>query len=144
MSYSSLNNLYLIYSEDSIAVLAPDADTPTEVDETKVGEALDQASDLIDSYLSRRYSTPVTPIPDSLIRINAEIAYYLLAVGDKNSTGVTEITQQRYKDAINWLKDVSAGKAILIGATENTSISNDLPLSSSSTRLFSRLSTRWF
>lgn len=68
-------------------------------------KALTSASGKMDSYLSIRYRTPLTKT-DNLNLVCCNIARYLLYMND--ATGEPE---DRYKEEIAWLKDVSAGKA---------------------------------
>lgn len=149
MAYATLTNLYSVYNQDAIATLAPSLEPtadPGDVDEDKANAALDRASDLIDSYLARRYEVPVTPTPDQLIGPNCEIAYYLLATTG-NSTGATEQDRQRYEDAIAWLTSINKGNAVLVDATEvSTSASSadlpmSLPSSTNTATVFTRVST---
>ena len=68
-------------------------------------KALTSASGKMDSYLSIRYRTPLAKT-DNLNLVCCNIARYLLYMND--ATGEPE---DRYKEEIAWLKDVSAGKA---------------------------------
>lgn len=68
-------------------------------------KALTSASGKMDSYLSIRYQTPLAKT-DNLNLVCCNIARYLLYMND--ATGEPE---DRYKEEIAWLKDVSAGRA---------------------------------
>lgn len=67
--------------------------------------ALSDATEKMNSYLSIRYKTPLNKT-EHLKLVCCNIARYLLYMND--ATGEPE---DRYKEAITWLKDVSAGRA---------------------------------
>jgi phage gp36-like protein len=76
-----------------------------------VVQALADADAEINSYLSGRYAVPLSPVPDNLPRIACAMArYYLLG------SSADDIARNAYKDAIAWLKDVQAGRALLLSA----------------------------
>jgi phage gp36-like protein len=140
VSYATAANLIDIYTADAIVTLAPPRTGITETyNTTKVGNALQRASDEIDSYLARRYTVPVSPIPEMLIRMCSEIAYYYIATTGY-STGATDQDRQRYEDAIAWCKSINAGKAVLVDAAEiTTTPSNaDLAQVTNTTPIFTR------
>ena len=77
-----------------------------------VDRALADAGAEADGYLAARYPVPVDPVPTVLTRLVCDIArYYLL--GDS----ATEQVRDRYTDAIKSLRDISAGRMALDGAT---------------------------
>lgn len=67
--------------------------------------ALSDATEKMNSYLSIRYQTPLVKT-EHLKLVCCNIARYLLYVND--ATGEPE---DRYNDEIKWLKDVAAGRA---------------------------------
>lgn len=87
----------------------------------RLQDALARASARIDSSLSARYADAV-PLPDADAQANglpgiaAEIARYLLS--DDHST---ETVKARHDAAIAWLKEVAAGKALLLGVAQDGS-----------------------
>lgn len=87
-------------------------DTPTanNPDNDRMTEALEDASDEIDSYLQERYNVATlrgNP-PRRIKRICLDIARYTLT---KNRP--PEDYRLRYQDALNWLKDAAVGKVSL-------------------------------
>lgn len=74
--------------------------------------ALADADAEVDSYLTGRYTLPLSPVPASIARIAAVIARCRL-LGD----AVTEIARKDYEDARSWLRDVAAGRVQIEGAT---------------------------
>lgn len=76
-----------------------------------VAGACDAASQEADSYLATRYAVPLSvPAPEHLVQAVCDIARYRLYAGAAD----TEV-QNRYTQAVAWLKDVSAGRALLPG-----------------------------
>ena len=76
--------------------------------------ALNDAGQDIDGYLSVRYSVPLVPVPETLVRLACDIARYRL-LGDAASDDV----RARYKDAIAALRDIGAGRSRLPEAQAN-------------------------
>ncbi len=67
--------------------------------------ALSDAAETMNSYLSVRYQTPLAKT-EHLKLVCADIARYLLYMNEP-----TDEVDSRYKEALKWLQDVSAGKA---------------------------------
>jgi phage gp36-like protein len=79
--------------------------------EAPVTRALVEASALIDSYVRRRYATPIaTPLPE-IIRAAAVLARYDLAHGDDRQPSEQMLEQRR--EVIAWLKDIRDGTVLL-------------------------------
>ena len=77
-----------------------------------VDRALADADAEIDSYVSSRYTVPLSPVPQVIPRLACAIARYHL-LGD----AATETARNDYTDARAWLRDLHAGKALLEGPT---------------------------
>lgn len=76
-----------------------------------VDGALDAASQEADTYLAVRYALPLAvPPPAHLVQSVCDIARYRLYAG-----AADDEVQNRYAQAIAWLKDVAAGRAVLPG-----------------------------
>lgn len=78
------------------------------VDPAVSEKALTDAQELADSYIAARYSLPLPVIPETLKGVVLDIARYKLY-----AMRAPDEVRQRYEDAISWLKQISAGKAIL-------------------------------
>ncbi|WP_370429598.1 gp436 family protein [Actinobacillus pleuropneumoniae] len=74
------------------------------LDEDKVQEALEDASQTIDSYLAGRYPLPLKVVPAVLERHCCYIARYFL---EKNRA--TDQARQDYEDSLRFLEKVAAG-----------------------------------
>jgi phage gp36-like protein len=75
-----------------------------EVDQGKVNRAIGDATELVNSYLGKRYTLPVPFVPGALERVAADLVRYFLY----SSQPGEEVTK-RYDDGVKWLKDVANG-----------------------------------
>ena len=73
-----------------------------------VDKALLDADALINSYCAGRYTVPLSPVPSNVPLIACQLARYGLL-----GNAADERSRTDYQDAINWLKDVAAGRAVL-------------------------------
>lgn len=110
--YATLDDLKTARGEDALFVLAPSADRK-EVNTATVQAGLERATREAESYLSVRYRLPLARIDAVLTGVVMDMALYHVA-GDANR--MTEVIAARYKAAVKWLEQVSAGRAALPGA----------------------------
>lgn len=96
--------------------LALDRDTD-ELNATAIEEALEQADDEINSFLARRYVLPLETVPSMLSKLAITIAFYWLADRDQQATNMMT---ERYKSALDTLKDIATGRRELGLATATT------------------------
>lgn len=71
--------------------------------------AIDHASNEVDSYIAARYDLPLPSTPEQLKRNVGDITRYLLYKDQ-----ATEEVIRRYEMAISWLNKVSIGRVILV------------------------------
>jgi phage gp36-like protein len=109
MAYCAQSDLLNQLDEDILIQLTDDADAGA-IDADIVTRAIADADAEIDSYCGARYEVPFASVPVMVRKISVDIAIYNLYVRRK---GVPEDRENRYKDAIRFLRDVSAGKATL-------------------------------
>ncbi len=76
-----------------------------------VTAALEEASGRVESYCRMRYVTPLQQ-SDDVKALTLDVAIYLL-FSRRRETGVNETVQQRFDQAISFLKDIAAAKASL-------------------------------
>ncbi|MBM9400377.1 DUF1320 domain-containing protein [Gluconacetobacter azotocaptans] len=130
MAYAVVQDLIDRFGEDELIAVTTQRGQPREtIDVARVGQAIGEASDLIDSYLRRRYTLPLTNPSANIVRVCCVIARY-----DLNATSDVTPTEQMGNDrkmAIAWLGDIASGKVTLDGA---------VPANTSTT--FSRIQTR--
>lgn len=101
--YCSQQDLTMRFGESEIIELTDDEGTGV-VNGSKIAQAIDDASALIDGYLAGRYQLPLSTVPTVLNRLAADIARYFLY-----DNGANEQVQKRYDDAEKFLKAVSKG-----------------------------------
>lgn len=83
------------------------------LDIAKIDKQIAFASDLINGYLSQRFTILATldaaQMPELLRGYAADIVHYRLRVQSGNRNTVTDEVRDRYEDVIKWLKDASKG-----------------------------------
>ena len=87
-------------------------------DSDSVGAAIADAVAEAEGYLAGRYVLPLPDVPPVLTGKLCDIARYRLWREEASPE-----VQQRYRDAVSWLKDLSAGRAVLVfKADPNTNL----------------------
>ncbi len=116
MAYAAITDMVARYGEaELIRLTTPEGAEMGSVDATRVATLLDDASALVDSYLRRRYLTPVTPTPQELTRAACILARFDLAQGESREPSA-QMTAAR-KDVIAWLVKLGDGTVLLADAT---------------------------
>ena len=93
-----------------------------------IEEALQDASEEIDSYIAVRYNIPLPETPSTLRRIACNIARYRLYFQQP-----TEEIENRYKAEIDFLKRVADGKAVLNVLNAQNEVTEEKPVNSPTT-----------
>ena len=125
MAYITEADLVALFSLDEIRVLSnlkePNA---TVINSARVAAAIAWATEIIDSYASVFYLTPLAIVPAILKGYAADLARYQMDLNRPR-----EDVRQRYEDAIAWLKLLSTGKVSLGDSVprRTTSAIPDLP-----------------
>jgi phage gp36-like protein len=98
---------------DEITVDEPSGDPAVDAAVTAriVTAAMTEASGRVESYCRQRYQTPLQASED-VKSLTLDIAIFLL-FSRRRTTEITETVEQRFEQAIAFLKDVSNGKASL-------------------------------
>jgi len=136
MPYATHDDIVERYGDDG-ALRAFDKDGDGALDADVEAQALADASDLIDSYIGARFDLPLTTVPTRLKRVCVELAIYYAS---DDVTRQTEENKNRYKENVQWLRDLSTGKASLALDESPASIDRGVETAAvtSSTRLFTR------
>jgi phage gp36-like protein len=134
MAYCTESDLLTLIPQKELAELTADTgDTP---DSQVVAEAISLAEAEIDAYLGSRYVLPLTPVPDQVKGLSMDMTLYHLY--SRRSVAPT-VRRQKYETALSFLKQVAAGEAVVEGAsellTETEQVQSEF---SSATRVFSR------
>lgn len=91
------------------------------LDDTVGQNALDRSSSLIDSYIGKQYTVPITtsPTPDVLILREFQLAAWDLITSSGANRQLEQFGRFRamQDDAMNWIKDVASGEACIPGVT---------------------------
>lgn len=123
-----LDEAVLIQLTDDAGVGAADAD--------KVIKAIEDADATIDAYCQGRYTIPLSPVPNKIRQVSADIAIYNLF--SRRGDAAPETRKDRHKEAIRFLEKVSEGRIKLGAATPAPSNTPDTVNISSKTRIFDR------
>jgi phage gp36-like protein len=111
MAYATQSDLVpLRMSQKDLVELTDDANTG-QVNTQIVSAALEEASGRVDSYCRARYVTPLQQ-SDTVKSLTLDIAVYLL-FSRRRETRIADTVQQRFEQAMSFLKDISTAKASL-------------------------------
>lgn len=106
MSYCTQADLVGRFGEaELIQLTTGDQDPGAVIDSAVVALAIQDADAEIDGYLARRYTLPLTESAANLTRIACDIARYRLYENEPTKTVI-----DRYKLALEYLRDVASGK----------------------------------
>jgi phage gp36-like protein len=140
MAYCTQGGLLKLISLADLAQLtAESGDTP---DAAVITDAIAKADAEIDAYCGVRYQVPFAPVPEMVRSLSADMALYHLhtrrGLGLKAAS--QEVRRQKYEDALAFLKAVSRGQAVILGAAgvEEPGQAQDVVEVSSAARVFSR------
>lgn len=104
MSYATIQNLIDAFGQKELLQLT-DRERAGSINTAVAERALTDADELINSYLSQRYSLPLPTVPQVVISRACDIARFRL-----HKEGHEEV-RTRYEEAVVWLKDVVAKRA---------------------------------
>lgn len=106
MPYCTRADIEAIYGAKHLArLVAVDVDL-----DAAVARACQDASDLIDGYIGKRYPVPLVTVP-GLVRGHAvDLACWKLS---PRHDGLTEEVEKRAKMALRYFEDVASGKATI-------------------------------
>jgi phage gp36-like protein len=111
VAYATQTDLVpLRMSQKDLIELTDDANTG-QVNTQIVAAALEEASGRVDSYCRARYVTPLQQ-SDTVKSLTLDIAVYLL-FSRRRETRISDTVQQRFQQAMDFLKDISSAKASL-------------------------------
>jgi phage gp36-like protein len=77
-----------------------------------IADAISKADAEIDSYLGVKYMVPVSSTTDQIKALSVDMAIYHLY---SRRNLVPPVRQQKYRDAVAFLKQVAAGQAMITG-----------------------------
>jgi len=136
MAYCLSADVQASLDERVLLWLTNDNDAATTVDTDIIDEAIRDADATIDAYCRKRYTVPFDPVPDKVRALSRTIAIYTLYSRKGINDGPEQTVRDNYKDAIAFLKDVSAGRAEIVEGSAPTAPSNRVS-ARSRTKIFS-------
>ena len=95
---------------------------------TAVQDAIQDATEEIDSYLAAKYTLPLPSTPNNLKRLACDIARYRLYFQQP-----TEEVRKRYEDAKEFLKGVRDGKNVLAILDNQNQVTEEKPINAPAT-----------
>lgn len=134
MPYATVDQMVVRFGEPVLIQLSDPEAQALQAD--AIGEALADASGVMDSYLARRYSLPLSASAAVLVDCCADLALYRLM--RLRPASATEDAKERADAAMDWLKDVGSGRAVIQELEAPASMPGGSVQVSSSRRLFSR------
>jgi len=134
MAYCNQDDILKLIPRDELAELT--TETGDEPDPEVVSEAIAKAEAEIDSYLGTRYAVPLSPVPAIVKSLAADLALYHLY---SRRSVAPPVRRQKYVDAVAFLKEVAAGRALIEGAGgEPPAARREVAEVESATRIFTR------
>ena len=117
--YGSVADMIGRFGAAELIRLTTVSGTPADtLDAAKVNRALDDASALIDSFVRRRYKTPLSPVPAEVSRAAAILARFDLSTSEDATP--SETAKDMRKEVLEWLNRLRDG-TVLLDAAENVS-----------------------
>lgn len=138
--YATKQNMIDQYGESSLVELTDRAEPPTgEISDAILDAALDDADVTINSYISKRYKSPVVVGSAPLRRVSTRLAFYFL-----HRNNYPDTVRQEYEDALDYLKQISRGDVVLdVAGIEPTSAPAQVQVDDSD-RVFTRDNLKGF
>ncbi len=116
MPYAAPSDMIARFGSAEMLRLSTSEGQPLDViDQGRINVALADASALIDSYLRRRYATPIAAVPQEVLRACCILARFDLAHGDGREP--SEQMRLARKETIGWLESIRDGQTMLADLT---------------------------
>lgn len=115
MTYATAGDIAEIYGAETLDRLTDAGDAVP----VSIAKALTFAASQIDAYIGTRYTLPLPAVPELIRMLAIDIAVYRIA---QDHTRLTDEILRRYNDALDQLKALSAGRAVLPLAPSSSGI----------------------
>jgi len=138
--YCTLEDLKKKVSEDELLRLTDEHELEA-INQAIVDSAIEDAGVEIDSYLGKRFSLPLNPVPAIVPNLAKNIAIYNLY--GLSLEGPSEHWESRYKNSVALLTKIAAG-SISLGNEDPEEGSDDEVQLSGPDRIFSRASMKGY
>lgn len=114
MAYAALTDMTLRFGETEVHRLsAGDGELPVGIVEETVDRALLDATAIVDSFLRRRYQTPIERPSADIVRATCILARYDLATGS-NKEPSSQMKEGR-DEILAWLAKIADGRVTIEG-----------------------------
>ena len=117
MPYATIDDIKALLPETDLVQLTDDEGAGT-VHPGRVDEAIAQADADIDSYLSAKYTVPLSPASAVVKKLSVDIAVYNLY--SRRLEKIPETRSERYKNAVRMLEGIAKGTIAIGAATAPT------------------------
>jgi phage gp36-like protein len=121
MPYCAIEDIKKLLPEADLVQLTDDEGAGS-VHPGRVKEAIAQADADIDSYLSAKYTVPLSPAPAVVRKLSVDIAVYNLY--SRRLEKIPETRSERYKNAVRMLEGIAKGTIAIGAATAPTAASD--------------------
>jgi phage gp36-like protein len=112
MAYATVQDMIGRFGETEMLRLSSvDGELPETVNAAPVEQAIADADGIIDSYLRKRYSVPLWPVPRAITNASCVLARYELSVGGDREPA--DQVKAGKKDIVAWLTQLANGIATL-------------------------------
>lgn len=114
MGYATLQDLVDRFGEDELIQLTDRTNRPASTIVAAVAQLhLDDADAIIDGYLAKLYTLPLSVVPGSVTKTACDLARYFLhgKAAEKDGAVATN-----YRNAVKWLESVATGVVVLDAA----------------------------
>lgn len=113
MAYASIDDLKTRYGDKEILMLT-DLDQSNKINTRLCSIALNDASNVVDSYVSSVVEVPMLAPAPIIKSVVSDIARYML-----HTKNTPETVERRYKDAISTLESIRDGDISINGSTQS-------------------------
>lgn len=112
MAYATVQDMIGRFGETEMLRLSSvDGELPETVTAAPVEQAIADADAIIDSYLRKRYTVPLSPVPRAIVNASCVLARYELSVGGDREPA--DQVKAGRKDIVTWLTQLANGIATL-------------------------------
>ena len=140
MAYCTIDDILKKIPQATVIQLTDDEGTGT-VNADRVDEAIEGADAEINGYCATRYTVPLNPVPEIIVKLSADLAIYNLYA--RVVENIPDTRQQQRNAAIKLLERIADGKVLLGSAgVEPPAAVQGKPSFSGPERLFNRTSMR--
>lgn len=114
MAYVTEEQIYARVPASKLISLTQEDKSQLTADSKRIQAAVFDASAIIDEYCGVRYSVPLSPVPDIIVRLTIDITMYFL-YKNRYDNAMPEEIGTAYKSALDTLQEIKEFRSSLIG-----------------------------